>query len=359
MKYYYYFEKFKNNIFFIKFYINNKNNICKTFLIKISYIESNNSKEFYNNNIVTNTKHKNLFEKIIYQKVFRDFNLCDDLLIEINNIQNIDNNHKISFIINFDDLINTNIIKIGTIDFLLNNKKIDEITILIQEYNDNNKTLYHHLVLLNEFNSKIYIIENSINKLFIIHNELNLIHGDFKGNNILFNIHNKDISFIDLEFSIFLKEYELITIREIKLINYYLLLNDNYIISCQFLKLFDIFLFTLSFFISNKIDENHYFKYKLEDEINKKIFKKYNYSNYFILFFIIFLKIYKYFSIKQIYTYNIQKTFHNISSFESITNVLSEDISFENDSIINIPIINYNLEYINDIFKDLYNINNY
>ena len=346
----YEFENLKKNIFLIHFY-NNKE-IIKSLLIKFSYIETNGlniCKEYYNNNIVSNSLYHELFEKCIYHKIFRNFNIYDDLLIEINCENNL-----IQFNINIDNLIDSNIIKYKYIAKFLhkrNPKKMVEFIVLIHEYDKNKITIYDHINSLDVFDIKSNIFDNILNKLFIIHNELNLIHGDLKMDNLLFN--NNNITFIDLEFSIFIKKYELRTIREIDLINYYLLLNDNFIISCNFLRLFDIYLLTLSFFISNKIDENHYFKHKMENEINKKLLKNHQYSDYFIQFFIIFDNIYKYFSNKKIYSYDNINIYYEISSYENILNILSlYDNSYEN-----FPIINNNLQYIDNIFKELDKIN--
>ena len=65
-------------------------------------------------------------------------------------------------------------------------KKMIEFIILIEEYDKNKITIYDHINSLDVFDIKINIFENILNKLFIIHNDLNLIHGDFKMDNILF-----------------------------------------------------------------------------------------------------------------------------------------------------------------------------
>jgi len=489
MTYKYYFEKFKKNIFFVHFYINNKNNIYKTLLVKFSSIptdEINICKEYENNNFVMKSEYKNLFEKIIYYKIFRNFNILSDLPIEIvldnkmnlskdnqykelcseekcyiennktiindnnnvdnnnvdiiNNNNNLDNNvdnnnvdiindnnnvdnniFPIKFKINIEYLINNNIIKYNIIDkndnsnislrslLCRENKKdiIDELIIIIEEYNDYKITLSEYLCSLSIFENKMDIINNCMDKLFILHNKLNMIHGDCKLNNILYSTLNLDnimnlskcreykelffetlvkenISFIDLEFSIFFKENvnkinklekstmnllknnedkeifnikffpkKYIMVNEI-LINNYLILDDNFIITQDFLKLFDIFLFTLSFFILNKIDENHYLKHKMEDKIYKNLFKKYVYSDYFILFFITFINIYNYFSINKIYSYETEIIFYKACYFKNILKIYSLEVnSFEDYDIIN-----NNLKYINDIFNEIKEINN-
>ena len=98
MCYKYYFEKFKKNIFLIKFYKideenniekENKINLVKTLLIKFSYVDSYLYNEFNNNIIVSNTEYSNLFEKIIYHKIFRNFNIYTDLSIEIDDTMNL------------------------------------------------------------------------------------------------------------------------------------------------------------------------------------------------------------------------------------------------------------------------------
>jgi hypothetical protein len=351
MTYKYFFEKFKKNVFLINYY--EKKEIIKRYLIKFSYFQNNESdicKEFYNNNIVINTEYNNLFKKIIYYKIFKNFNITDNLLIEIDN-----NDNKLKFVINLDYLIFENIIKFDNIKVFLdsNNKKISEFIILVSEYDESDIILSQELISLNLFQLKFNIIEKTLDLLYIIHNDLNMIHGDLKGNNILYN--NNNIYFIDLEFSIFLKDVELRTVKEIDLINNYLAIDDNnYIISCIFLKFFDIYLFTLSFFINNKIDENHYLKHIIEKEIIKNIIKNKCFSNYIVLFYIIFNYIYNYFSKKKIYSYNDNTIFYEMCYYININYIFSlNNITFENYDIIN-----YNLEYIYNIFNDLYNINN-
>ena len=402
MCYKYYFEKFKKNIFLIKFYkideenkIEKENNInlVKTLLIKFSYVDSYLYNEFNNNIIVSNTEYSNLFEKIIYHKIFRNFNIYTDLSIEIDDTLNLttqrgdkelfsgersSKENTIKFNINIDNLLTNDIIKHKSIKKLLNYKninKINELILVIQEYDEYKTTLYQYFNTLNIFDYKLDIINKLLNNLLILHNDLNMIHGDLKWNNILVNQLNKNISFIDLEFSIFIKENELKTIKELELINYYLLLDDDYILSKKFLKLFDIYIFTLSFFIENTIEENHYIKYRIEKDIYKNLVKEEIYSNYFILFFILFNNIYSYFSKNKIYTYNTDENiFFDISNFNNIFNVclLKDNINLcdiildkelfsgmlTNENIFeDYDIINKNLIYIENIFNDLYTIN--
>ena len=407
MHYNYYFKNLKKNIFLVNFYLTNKSDIFYTLLVKIPNVKNyyiNLSNEYENNITVSKTEYKNMFEKIIYQKIFYNINAFEDLLIEVmledndidyNNNNNsdkdinyndidkdikhndsdsndIDSNNSansnnsdntnnttdfLRFTININKLINDNIIK--TDIFTEDNNiyiNIDKFIILIEEYDRHKIILHDYLYPLSSYDYRSNIINKCLNKLYIVHNELNMIHGDFKLNNILISKIDAQISFIDLEFSVFFNNTNEKSVKEIKLINYYLSLYDDYKLTFSFLKLFDIFIFTISLFVSSSMEYNHYFKYKMEEDIERNIMKNTPYSDYYIYFFITFIKIYDYFIKKNIYSYN-HIIYYDMCRFKNIYDIYFLNNYFYDNYMFRNKLIEFEA-YIEQIFEEIMNINN-
>jgi len=350
----YIFQKFKQNIFILN-YNDKENNIIFKKIIKIpitlEVYDINN--EYNNYNLINKTPYKNYFENIENIFFYKNIDIKTDLIINV-----IHDENNIEIIINIEDIIKNNIIseQIFFEYFLhkkpknlfselkehykidqLNNYYIKYIGFLVMNYNENNITLFDFINKYSDNTDKIIkIINKSLIKIEFLHNNLYFIHGDFKLNNILYDENTDIIKFIDLEFSI-IEHDEFIKINKLEYINLYLDLDDKIYINIEFLKLFDIFLFTFTFFMGKSLKYNNIFITELkEDNIIP------NQNKYYCIFIIIYKTLYNYSITKNISFTNISNNeFYNCCTFKSIHKIL----------ILNKIVDN---KYIDNIFNDFF-----
>ena len=353
--YKYIFESLKKNIFLVKF-IDINNTFNKTFIVKLSNVDDFNITcirpiEHVNNIKVCNTDYHYLFEKIIYSKIITKVNFFDDIDIEFEH-----DDIKYSFSFNLDEMTDLSILKFEHIKPFMNIKNhilIQNMSLIIEEYNEKNNIIIYHLNNILSFDYKMYLLELCMDKIHILHNELNMIHGDCKTNNILYNVAEHRVTFIDLEFSLFIEKDDFIKIENAGLVNNYLCQDNDYYINGNFFRLFDIFIFSLSYFITNSMDKNMVFKQKFEQKIYNELDKKREYSDTFILFFIIYTLIYKFFSEKNMISTIDDKTYYSLCELPSIIYFFHYDKNiFQNYDIITKILFN-----IDKIMIDLYNKN--
>jgi hypothetical protein len=359
----YNFEKFNNNIFILNYNdINNNISFKKIIKIPITIKSYNEDKEYINYKIIEDLYFENYFEKIYIIKTVENIKVNDDIEIIFNY-----NNNLITINFTIENLIR---LKIFNSFFfyenfylnkdLVNNKEhenfnnIKKISFLIISYDLNKITLSHYLRLEDNNNLAINIIYICLLNLTILQNEINFIHGDFKLNNILYSNINNNINFIDLEFSLFLKNNEFTRINYDSMFNLYLSLDNNIYISSDFLKLFDIYIFTLSFFMINNNDYHINFMNSILNN-NESYLKNKN----FCIFYIIYFALYSYSFKKNISFYNINgEKYLYYCKFIKIYEIIYK-INIENkyiEKLINKRIID-NLYYIDKIFDDLYEKN--
>ncbi len=354
----YTFTKLYKNIFIVNFN-------TSSFIVKIPFskdYDGKYSKEFDNNMLVTSSTstYPNLFEKIIYFKQYLYINIYDDLDIDFE-YKDI----KYEFTINIDELTDDFILLYEDIKVLLNKQncvKINDLTILIEEYNEYNITVGHTLNNTSIIRLKLNLINNCMDKIRLLHDEVKIIHGDMKINNILNNSLTNNITFIDLEFTIFIDNKKILYVKDIDLINNYLNLDldDDFKLTVDFMKLFDIYIFTISYFITNTLYDIRIFIESMEYTIYSNLENNKTYSNYFILFFITYKLLYEYFINIRNYTYTDRKIdnedFYACCEFNKIFNIYQ---LYKKNSIYfkNYKLLNDSFDYINNIYIELYNIN--
>jgi hypothetical protein len=401
----YSFEKFKKNIIIINFYQNNKV-ICKK-ILKIPFnLDNDIYTEYNNNNFIINTKFNNYIEEIEKIIIFENLFLSDDLTIKLklNNLDkdiNIDKNIDINKDINIDKSIDinkdinidinkdinidktennkeyTNIysIKINLKYLLLNNYidltlfnnafnikyniyfdhcniNIDKIGFIIYDYNPAKIDLFGYFNYNHDIDVKINIIRKCFVKLTEMQNEIDFIHGDFKLNNILVSNNDNDITFIDLEFTEFIKNNKYINKNNFKLINLYLLLNNQYNINGYFLKLFDVYLFALSFIMKHNNDFNELFIYKISVILNDCLDE----TNFY-LFYTIYILLYEYSKINNVKFYKINNDeYLDYCLYKTIKKILYKKniIYIKDKKIINNIYVIKSLYLINNMYENIY-----
>lgn len=384
----YIFEKFKQNIFILN-YNDEENSIKFKKLIKIPItLEScdlNNEYNIYK--VIEKTDYKNYFEKIENIYSYKNINIYDDLIIYIEkndikieiilNIKTlIDNNilTKKILIDNFltvddNDYINCDINNTLTINEIINHSYITNISFLVLNYNENNMTLYQALYE-NSLYRNIELIEESLCKIKHLHDNLNFMHGDFKLNNILYNKNTNNIIFIDLEFSKIIDNKNIsnnfVKIYVSDYINLYLFLKNNFYLSMDFLKFFDIYLFTFCFYMSNSSYYSDKFIIELNNKINKiKLFT--NQKEMFLdkninlyIFTLLYKILHKYSKHRNISLRNISDfEFYKYCRFNNIYKIYNNTINLFNDVFLKENNSNeYILLYINTMFDDIIIKNN-
>jgi hypothetical protein len=217
----------------------------------------------------------------------------------------------------------------------------NKLNILMGKYNSNMITFFDYRNKINEFEK----ITDTYNQILSIKEETfikyGFVHGDFKTNNILIDkINPSNIQIIDFEFSIIFKDKKKINMRDAYFINLYLQMPDEFEITDEFGRLFDIYLLCAEIY-------NNYHKPIQLVEYIKNIFiePKIKYMNIsFIDFYIILINLEK---IDKIDFFDKETKCINMR-FESIYKNLS-NIEIPSDSI---EFIKDRVDYINNVFKN-------
>lgn len=255
------------------------------------------------------------YNGLIHYKILKISINTEDYLDEYNNycilLKNKSNNYNVENFNNY--LIYENIKKTTEINFQFINNYIDvNLNINIIKYITDKYNFQYIKTCKNGFNLYILagdylecnvtfdkIIEkinnnkliNYINKIFknklLATESTNFRHCDFKTNNILI-LNNKEVSIFDLDFSLFVKDNDFIKITSIEnpAVNLYLKIKIDKIINGNFLRLFDIYLFTLSIVYQINKSQIQNIKNYLDNNINN-----YNYCTDFYIFYIIYSNI--------------------------------------------------------------------
>lgn len=290
----YIFKKLKNNIF-ILYYNDGIISFNKIIKIPITIINStqNYCTENNNNIIIKESEYKEYFEEITDIFFFNTVILSKNLDLHLSD-KNVD------IQINLFDLINKGILSKSMfvnyyIDFYsidLKHSIIDKILFILEDYCEYKVTLCEYLTEI-KICEKINVIRNAMEILNTLKMNMNFVHGDLKLNNILFDLTTEKITFIDLEFTYFLKNNnKLITINEIENINLYLKTDIKKQVKDKFLYLFDIYIFTFSFFVLKPYSYNKFFHIYLKKFIEENDYSENN--NNFYKFIIIFELLLKY-----------------------------------------------------------------
>ena len=217
------------------------------------------------------------------------------------------------------------------------------LKMLVGKYNKNIISFSHYRQQEIKITEIYQIYENIINIIEYCYNKWNFIHGDFKGNNILINTDNplNDIKIIDFEFSLIFNTEQIIINNQ--MINLYLNLNINMILTKDFANFFDIYTLCVDLVYKNFIDLI-LFKQKLEEIINNEQIIK---SNNLLDFYIIYCNIYK----------NKKKTFINIEN--KCLNLSFKTIVF---NLLHIPthtllLVQNRINYILDVINRMIRLN--
>lgn len=337
----YIFKKFKQNIFLL-FY--NDNIISFNKLIKIPFDYYN---EYESNSIVVNSEYKEYFEKITDIFVFENIIMNKNLEIKLS-----DTNTNIQ--INLYELVKNEILGYSFfINYFIEQYSkdlkygiIDKIVFLIEDYNINKITLNHYLSQ-NKISEKIDMIINVMNILTKLQKNIHFVHGDLKLNNILYDEINENITFIDLEFTYFTNKNLIPDISDISRINLYLKASEKYILSNDLLYIFDIYLFTLSVFITKPIKYNQFFNIFLKKFVEDNDYL-YDYNNFYI-FIIIYELLINYCLTYNIFLGNLKnETFHKHCSLKYIYGIVYKNINMIKDNKLK-PVV----DYIVNAFKNI------
>ena len=215
------------------------------------------------------------------------------------------------------------------------------LKMLVGKYNKNIISLSQYRRQENMIIKIYQIYENIINIIEYCYNKWNFIHGDFKGNNILINTNNNDIKIIDFEFSLLFNDEQII-IKD-QMINLYLKLDIDMIITKDFANFFDIYALCVDL-VHNYSVNLILFKNKLEEIINNEQIIK---SNNLLDFYIIYCNIYK----------NNKKTF--INTEDRCLNLSFRSIVF---NLLHIPkhqvlLVQNRINYILDIINKMIKLN--
>ena len=363
----YKFEKFKKNIFILN-YNDKENNITFKKLIKIPITTCSQSminNEYNNYKLLNKTSYSEYFEKNDNIFFYKNIEINTDLIINI-----VHNNINIQIITNIKDIINDNILSKeiflcyffdkksdGLFSELkeyfkidqLNNYYIKYITFLIMNYNENNFTFHTTInTYIHNINKIIELTQKCLLKLESLHKDLDFIHGDFKLNNILYDQIIDKITFIDLEFSI-INNNKFIKTNNLEYINLYLNLENEIYISTEFLKFFDIYLFTFTFFMSKTLEYNNKFIMKLTEQNNLENISN-NDNQYYYIFFILYKILYNYCITKNISFTNISDNeFYKYCTFNGIYKIFYFNKIFDDNKEIQNVIL-----YIDNIFDDIF-----
>lgn len=336
----YYFEKYKRNIILLNVNFENK---LRKYLLKIPYKKDETENEYNIYSLVKNINIDNHFEKVIEYKKYENVKIDDFLEISFK----VSETEIIKPLINLKILYEKKIVEYDLLKLYSNKGIISNIEILLFEYNSEKKTLCNYLKTIYFFDNKFEIIKQTLDKLEIIHDN-GIIHGDLKLNNILYYDTIKEITFIDLEFSVDIRNKKYIQIKDLTRIDLYLCIYDKeFFLDVNFLKIFDIYLFALSNFMLITLEENFYIVYNI-----KKYIENVNNNKYYVIYFI-FLKLLFEYSIK----YRIN--FNEITDEEYYRYCEFNKIIYLYDTIDDMYLTNYELYeptiiYIDTILKDIF-----
>lgn len=298
-------EKIKESVYLLTFY-----NLEKP-VYKILKIAVKKETKFYEYNI-----YKTLLEKCINYNVenFKDYYLFNEI--------NINSKLKLKF--DEDTIIITtlNIIEeYMTYDTDHNLKEKINISILSGNYYPKNKIFDSIIKYIN--NEELI---NMINRILInltnARTQTNFKHCDFKINNILIREDNTP-SLFDFDFSLFLGDKEKIEIQNSSTpkVNLYLQLPKGTKINGLFLKLFDIYLFTLSFIYSynlHKINELLMIKNLLDYKLsNEKLCV--DYCSDFYIFWLIYSRL-----LLNLPSFFTETIYFDFAKFKTIKIILSD-----------------------------------
>ena len=146
-------------------------------------------------------------------------------------------------------------------------------------------------------------------------------------------------------------------------INSYLLLKNNFYLTIDFLKFFDIYLFTFSFYMSNS---SSFYSNKFIIELNNKINLSINKKNFFLeninlyIFTILYKILHKYSTYNNIALKNISDIeFHNYCRFNNIYKIYNSTINLFNNEFDKENSTNKHLLlYIKNMFDEIIVKNN-
>jgi hypothetical protein len=155
--------------------------------------------------------------------------------------------HTNNIFVEFDDqnlkLPNITINVKNILKFIKNSEFLNKLYILVGDYNPNMITVFDY-----RYNTEsIETIVDVYNEILLIKEECyvnyGFVHGDFKTNNILIDKTNiSNIQFIDFEFTIIFANKKTVSMDDAYFINLYLQMPDDFEITDEFGRLFDIYL---------------------------------------------------------------------------------------------------------------------
>lgn len=299
-------KKIKESVYLLKIY-NLGNTIYK--ILKVSVRKEDISHEY---NIYDTLLKKKSFTYNVEN--FKDYYLFND--IDINSKLKLTFNN-ITIILSTINIIEENII------YNKNNNLNNKISIFILSGNFYPKNNIFDNIIKNIDNEKLI---NIINKILInltnAREQTNFKHCDFKINNILIR-EDGSPSLFDLDFSLFLGDKEKITIENNNSpkVNLYLQLAKGKKINGLFLRLFDIYLFTLSFIYNynlHKINELLIFKNLLDKKLSHKNLCIDLCSDFYI-FWLIYSRL-----LSNLPPFFTETIYYNFAKFKTIKIILSD-----------------------------------
>jgi hypothetical protein len=274
-------------------------------------------------------------EEIYYEYNIYNILLKNSLTYNVENFKDyflfsdIDINSKIK--LKFNDIV----IVIALLNIIEEKLIYDEnhnlkqkITISILSGNYYPKNNIFNNIINNIDNEKLI---NTINKILInltnAREQTNLKHCDFKINNILIR-ENGSPSLFDFDFSLFLGDKEKIMIQNNNTpkVNLYLQLPNGKKINGLFLRLFDIYLFALSFIYNynlHKINELLIFKNLLDNKLSHKNLCI-DFCSDFYIFWLVYSRL-----LSNLPSFFTETIYYDFAKFKTIKIILSDIRKFD------------------------------